>query len=71
MSSSKDTINKPINGNSSHHTCELGIHAQPHKMPAISPIPPMRGVGVACKERSLGMSGNLAAEPAIQDHSSQ
>ena len=49
-------MNNPISGSTIHHFSEVNINIQPVNKPAIIATPPMRGTGVSCKERSLGMS---------------
>ena len=56
MSSSKETTNSTIMGNTTHQANDITINAQADKRPAINPTPPMRGIGSSCNERSLGIS---------------
>jgi hypothetical protein len=55
-SSSSDSTNKPNNGNIIHHAQSWVSNIHPDNIPITRAMPPVRGIGLVCSERSFGIS---------------
>ena len=65
-SSSSESANNPSIGNTIHQLQDCDSSTHPAAMPIISAMPPTRGTGLSCSERSLGMSWTTARRPSVR-----
>src|SRR5450756_2575626 len=62
ISSTSDNTNNPSAGNTIHHAQNWISIIQPDNIPAINAMPPVRGIGSACSERSVSYTHLRAHE---------